>query len=295
MITIIITSYKEPRTIGKAIELALNQKTDQNFEILISAPDKETLNIARTYTEKNKKIKVFQDPGKGKMYALNLIFKKVKSDILVLTDGDVWISKNSIEEIANLFSNPNVGCVAGRPVPVENRKTMYGYWANFLFDAAHKIRKESFKKGGFIECSGYLFAVRNDNLKKIPLDTAEDAFIPYTFWQRGFKIGYAEKAKAYVKNVNNWGDWVKQKVRTTKAHETLEKYVDTKKTPRAKSFKTEINGIIDLFNYAKNLKEFYWSILLAISRLYMWILVLYNVKIKKFESVDNWERIESSK
>jgi len=293
-ITLIITAFKEP-SIDKAIESALNQKTNFDYKILVSAPDKETLDVARKYAGRDKRVEIFEDPGKGKMFALNLLFDKIKSDILVLTDGDVYISDDTIEEIGNLFLDPGVGCVAGRPVPVESKKTMYGYWANFLFDSAHKMRKESFEKNDFIECSGYLFAVRNNKVRKIPLDTAEDAIIPYDFWERGYKIGYAENARVFVRNVDNWRDWIKQKVRTSKAHETLDKYADTKTTPRAKTFSAEAKGLSNLFNYARNIKELYWSNLLAIARVYMWMQVFYNSKIIKFKSVDNWERIESAR
>jgi ADP-heptose:LPS heptosyltransferase len=294
-ITLVITGYKEP-SIGRAIEAAQNQKTNYNYEIIVSAPDEETLNIAKKYAEKDKRVKTFKDTGKGKMAALNVIIKNMgKEDILILTDGDVWISENVVEDITNLFLDPEIGCVGGRPVPIEKKNTKFGYWANFLFEAAHKLRKNAFDKNGFIECSGYLFAFRGDDNIEIPLDTAEDAIIPYHFWEKGYKIGYAQNAKVFVKNVNNWRDWVKQKVRTTKAHETLEKYADTKTTPRLKTFKMEANGIHDLLNYPNNIKELYWSMQLALSRFYMWGLVFYNAKIKKFKSVDNWERIESAR
>ena len=35
--------------------------------------------------KKDKRIKLFKDPGKGKSFALNLIFKQVQTDILLLT------------------------------------------------------------------------------------------------------------------------------------------------------------------------------------------------------------------
>ncbi|MDP2629037.1 MAG: glycosyltransferase family 9 protein [Nanoarchaeota archaeon] len=294
-ISLIITGFKEPK-IGKAIECALNQKTNYDYDIIVSAPDEQTLEMAREYSKKNKKIKLFKDPGKGKMFALNMIISKSnKNDLLILTDGDVYISENSVEEITNLFLDQEIGCVTGRPTPIESKNTRYGYWANFLFDAAHKLRKKAFERHDFLECSGYLWAFRGDNSLRIPLDTAEDAIIPYYLWEKGYKIGYAENAKVFVKNVENWKDWIKQKVRTSKAHETIDKYADTKTTPRVKTFKTESKGIYDLFKYPKNIKEFYWSNLLALSRVYMWGLVFYNSKIKKFESVDNWERIESAR
>ncbi len=295
MISIIITAFKEPETIRKSIESALNQKTNYKYEILVSAPDEETLNIAKKYEKKDKRLKVFQDPGKGKSYALNLIFQKIKTDILILTDGDVIMSNNSVDEIANLFLNPEIGCVAGRPISIEDQKTKYGFWANFLFNAAHKLRKQSFKSNSFIECSGYLFAFRKNKIKQIPLDVAEDAVIPYMFWEKGYKIGYAENAKVYVKNVDNWNDWIKQKTRTSKAHETLHKYVDIKSTPRIKSFKTETKGIFDVLKYPKTPKEVFWTFQLILARLYMWISVFKDTKLKNKHYEDAWERAESTK
>jgi cellulose synthase/poly-beta-1,6-N-acetylglucosamine synthase-like glycosyltransferase len=294
-VTVIITSFKEPKTIGNAIKATLNQQVDFPYEIIVSAPDSETLNVARKYSLKNKKVKIFKDPGKGKSFALNLLFKKIKTDVLILTDGDVFLNKIALKEIINLFNNPKIGCVTGRPVPSEDRSTKYGYWANFLFDSAHKIRRDAYAKGNFIECSGYLFAFRKKEINQIPLDVAEDSVIPYYFVQKGYSIGYAEKAKVYVRNVDNWSDWVKQKIRTSKAHETLSKYVDTNKVKRVKSFSNESKGIFSLISYPRNLKEFWWSIELAFARLYMWMMVFWDTKAKSKHYGDNWERVESTK
>jgi heptosyltransferase-2 len=294
-VTLLITAFKEPKTIGKAIESALNQKTKFPYDIIVSAPDDETLNIAKKYSKKYKQLNVFKDPGKGKSYALNLLFKNIKSDILVLTDGDVYISEDSIESILNLFSDPQIGCITGRPVPIETKKTKYGFWANFLFDSVHRIRKTAFENNSFIECSGYLFAFRKKFIQEIPLDVAEDTVIPYVFWEKGYKIGYAENAKVYVKNVDNWKDWINQKTRTSKAHETLEKYVNTRYTPRVKTFKNESKGIVQALTYSENLKQLFWMFQLVILRLYMWIKVFVDTKIKSKHYADAWKRVESTK
>lgn len=293
-ITILITAFKEPN-INKSIESIINQKTKHQYEIIVSAPDKETLDIVRKYSKQYKNIRSFQDPGKGKSYALNLIFKKIETDILILTDGDVFISDNSIDEIYNMFLDPEIGCLTGRPVPIEDRKTKYGYWANFLFDSAHKIREKTEEKNKFIECSGYLFAFRKKAIDSIPLDVAEDTVIPYYFWEKGYKIGYAKKAKVYVKNVNNWKDWINQKTRTSRGHETLGNYVNIQITPRVKTFSNESKGIFQIFTYPKSLKEVIWSLELIFARLFMWFSVFYQIKIKKHTKIDAWQRIESTK
>ena len=293
-ITVLITAFKEPN-IDKAIESVVNQKTRQNYEIIVSAPDEETLDIVRDYSKKYKNINIMEDPGKGKSYALNMAFNKINTDILILTDGDVRISENAIEEISNLFLDPQIGCVTGRPVPVETKNTKYGYWANFLFGAAHRWRKEAFANESFIECSGYLFAFRKKHIDKIPLDVAEDSIIPYYFWEEGYKIGYSEDALVYVKNPDNWKDWMMQKTRTAKAHETLDKYTDIKITPRLKTFKNELKGIHWALGYPKSIKEMFWTIQLIFARLYMWFKVFNDLKLRDKHYKDAWERIESTK
>ena len=293
-ITLLITAFKEPN-ISKAIESALNQKTNYDYEVVLSAPDKETLDIAKSYARKNKKLKILQDPGKGKAYALNLAFSKIDTDILILTDGDVYISENSLEEISNLFLNPEVGCVSGHPIPQESKDTKFGYWANFLFDAAHRIRKKAYLSSSFIECSGYLFAFRKNKINKIPVDVAEDTIIAYLFWQRGYKIGYAENAEVYVKNANKLKDWIKQKVRTNKSHTRIAKYADTATTPRVKTFRNEFKGIFSLFRYPQNTKEFFWSIQLAIFRFYTWFKYYIDLFFLNSYYKDGWERVESTK
>ncbi len=294
-ITFIITAYKEPKTIGKAIESVLNQKTNFVYDVVVSAPDKETISIAKKYSLKNKNLTVFQDPGKGKSFALNLLFSKIDSDILILSDGDVYINNLAIESILNEFKNPLIGCVTGRPVPLETKENKWGYWANFLFYSAHKLRKFAYSKNSFLECSGYLFAFRKKFISKIPLDVAEDSVIPYYFWEKGYEIGYAENAFVYVKNVNNYSDWINQKVRCAKAHETLEKYVDTRTTKKIKSFSTEAKGFLSAIFYANNLREFWWTIELIALRLYMWIKVFKETKLNSKYYCDNWKRVESTK
>ncbi len=293
-ITLLITAYKEPK-ISKAIESALNQKTKYDYEIVISVPDKETLNIVEKYAQKHKKIKIFKDPGKGKSYALNLIFSKIKTDILILTDGDVYISENSVEDIVNSFLDPEIGCVSGRPAPQETRKNKYGYWANFLFDAAHRIRKKAGESNSFIECSGYLFAFRKKNINKIPVDVAEDTVIPHIFWAKGYKIGYVESAKVYVKNAGNLKDWIQQKIRTHKSHGKLGKYVDIKTTPKVKSFRTEFKGIFWLMKYPSNLRELLWTIKLALARFYTWAKFFLDTYIFNKHYNDGWARVKSTK
>jgi cellulose synthase/poly-beta-1,6-N-acetylglucosamine synthase-like glycosyltransferase len=245
--------------------------------------------------KKHKNLRLFQDPGKGKSFALNLAFSTIDTDILILTDGDVYISENSVEDIVDTFNDSEIGCLSGRPVPQESRNTKYGYWANFLFGSAHRIRKKAFKTNSFLECSGYLFAFRKEFIKKIPIDVAEDTVIPYIFWEKGYKIGYVETAEVYVKNATNLRDWINQKLRTHKSHGKLGEYVDVMTTPKVKSFKTESKGIFWLLSYPLSAKEAIWSLELAFARFYTWMKFFLDTHIFDRHYTDAWKRIESTK
>tara|TARA_Y100000310_G_C20637970_1_gene792278 strand:- start:932 stop:1831 length:900 start_codon:yes stop_codon:yes gene_type:complete len=297
-ISIIITSFNEPR-LKNCIGSIIKQTIKNNFEIVVVAPDKEAEKLVKHYSKIHKKIAYFKDPGKGKSNALNLLFKNFKflGDILIFTDGDVTLDKNAITEIKSSFKNPSVGCITGRVISSNPKNTKLGYWSHLLADAgAHKIRKELSRKNKFLECSGYLFAFRNNIIKKIPTDVAEDTYIPYIFYQKGYKIKYAENAKVYVKNPENFSDWLKQRTRTAKAHETLHKYINTKEIPRVKSFSNEVKkGFFTIFTYPRSAKEFCWTLQLYFARLYMWIKVFSETKLMKKHYKDNWERVESTK
>lgn len=295
MISIVITSFKEPELVKRAIKAILNNNIKEKNELIVVAPDKETEDVVKESRKIHKNIIYFRDPGKGKSFALNLVFKILKGRIWIFTDGDVYVGKDSINEILELFKDETVGCVTGRPVPINLRNNMIGYWSHLLCDAgAHNIRKELHNKDKFLECSGYLFAFRNNITKNIPLNVAEDSIIPYLATKKGYKVRYAEKAIVYIKNPTNLKDFIKQKVRTAKSHEALEDYAPF--FPKVKSFRNEIKrGTFLAFSYSKNIKEDFWTMALFFARLYTWMRVKWDEKIIKKRYTDAWERVESTK
>jgi len=293
MLSIIITSYKEPKSTAKAVECFLKQNIKEPYELIVTDPFPEVKEFITKKFKKYKQVKFFQDPGKGKVYALNLLFSKVKGDILILTDGDVFVSKNSVKAILKEFEDEKVGVVCGRPVSLNDKNTMFGYWSHLLADSANKLRKYLSKKNKFLECTGYLFAFRKGVIKDIPTDVAEDSIIPYLFWKKGYKIKYAEDAIVYVKNPDNFKDWMKQRKRTADAHTKLDKYYPD--FPKVKCFKNEIKyGTFLALSYPRTLKEIFWTKVLFLARLYMWCALFYDLKFKRKAYGDGWERVKST-
>ena len=292
---IIITSYGEVNSTERAISSFIKQ-VPENFKIIVSDPFPETKWMIEEKFPNNDKIIYIEDEDKGKSNALNSLFKKFDSkdsnDIFILTDGDVYVNEIAVKEILAKFKDSKVGCVSGRPVSINPREDKFGYWSHFLVDVgAHKIsRKKRYEKNKFLETTGYLFAFRKGVIDKIPVDVAEDTIIPYYFYKKDYKIAYAENALVYVKWPTNFNDWMKQKKRAADAHTKLTKYAPD--FPRVKSFSGEVAGgltnIHEVFSYPKNFKEFYWTLELFPTRLYMWASLLKDLKTKKQEYHDGW-------
>ncbi len=293
MIDIIVTSYNEPKSTLRAVNAFLNQNTQEEFRIIICDPFEEVREFIKKEI-KDKRVGFFLDPGEGKSYALNLLFKKLKSDkkedIFILTDGDVYVSDNAINEISTAFKNKEIGCVTGKPIPVDKRNTQFGYWSHLLLSGIHRIREKLSNEKKFFECSGYLFAIRKGVIQDFPLDVSEDSVIPYLFWQKGYKIKYLSNVEVYVKNPDNIKDWENQKLRNIKGHENLSKLFP--EMPRTKTFWNEIKyGFFHTIFYPKNFKEFSWTLNLLKARYKIYNKAFKDMNDEKVYS-DGWREIE---
>lgn len=291
-VSIIITSAHEPQTIGRALKAVLDQDSDQILEILVVSPDQETILAAKKAAKGHSKVKLLQDPGQGKPTALNLALSVAKGEILVLTDGDVFIGKNAIDHLLKPFSDFSVGGVCGQPIPTNRRDTMLGFWAHFLTQAAHRIRLEQTQKNNFVELSGYLLAARKGLITLIPPKTlADDSYISHQIAKKDFQSAYVPKAKVFVKYPTNLPDWFSQKKRSV--FEYLGKKYTSGKSMRSPT-KELFWGLRLATSFPKNLKESVWLALLFLARASLWLKIL-ALNLKPFSRPNLWVPIKTTK
>lgn len=295
-LTVIITAYKEKKTVIRLIENFEKQLKDRRkFEILLLAPDRET-GEAGLKASKSGKASWIKDQGRGKPAALNKGFNLAKGRILILTDGDVFLDKKAVQALIPAFKDKKIGAVTGRPKALNSRNNLFGFWAHLLTDAAHQRRREQKKKKAFLEASGYLMAIRAGLVEKIPEDSlADDLAISKIIWDKGHLIDYRPGAKVYVKFPTNFKDWLAQKKRTLGGHFQTKSLIKSKKKERTRGFIQESLGFFKVLAYPRNLKEFFWTVILILARLYLWLAVFWERRIinKSFEKT--WARIESTK
>ncbi len=300
MIHIIITSYNEPKATERAIKAFLEQDIPKPFKIIVADPFPEIKEFINEKFKKNKEVEFYLDPGEGKSTVLNIIFEEIysdnKNDIIISSDGDVYVNKTAVKEILNYFKDPKIGIVSCRPISINPRNDKYGYWSHLLLDEMNRTRKKLSDEGEFFELSGYLFGMRNGIIREFPTEANEDNVIPRLFWDKGYKIVYNENAHAYVLNPKNFRDWVLQKKRNIKGHIAANKIFSNGIKAKNNFINEAIRGLY-VFTYARNIREFFWGIELLFARLYIWLSAYYDVYFKKQEYKDGWreEETESTK
>jgi len=293
MISVIITSKNEPLTIGRAIKAFLNQDyRDYDFEILVNAPDEDTLAKARQL--KSAKVKTIQDTGQGKPAALNFSLAQAKGDILIFSDGEVEIKKGAIK---SLLDNLLSAAVTGRPVSINDQTNKYGFWSHCLVDMAHQLRIKCSQQKKFILLSGYLFAVKKDIIKnfKFPANIlTEDEYLSYYIYNEGHQINYAPEAIVKVKYADNYYDWIAQKIRSLGGSYQIP--AKWKQDRAMRSFSRESRRALSLFRrYGHSFQQRIWLLHLIIARLHAWFKSFVLIKIFRQDCRRLWIRVESTK
>jgi len=303
LVSIILTAYREPKTVGKAL-LCLADPHYSGYsgdlEVLLMCPDDATAEAgtqAAQQLQLGKRFRVIRDPQQGKPWALNLAFKEAKGDIFVLSDGDVHVGKGAVGYMLEAFGDKAVGGVSGRPIANHRKSSLWNYWGNLLADGAHRQRlKTKGTEDSFFPLSGYLLAIRNVHWQ-IPPDTlVDDAYISYILIQQGYRLAYAPQAEVFVKYPQSLGDYLRQKKRSVGGYIQLKQYPEITYLPQTRSMwleATQFTGFV--LSYAHNPLEFLWSLLLFPFRLWLWLVIWWERVVRKKDFVRTWERVESTK
>jgi len=311
MLSIIITSKDEPKSIAKSINCILDTEysgLNGDYELITVISGQKTIDAAKETMRKYPNVKWTSliDEYKGKSYALNKAFKIAKGDFFLLTDGDVYINQGAVGFLQKrIASDEKIGGVTGRPRSLQDKKSMWGYYGNLLSDGAHHKRMITLnraegysrlfirKSTPFFPMSGYLSIIRNFDIEIKSL--IDDVYISYVIYNKGYKIAYEPAAEVYVKFPTNLKDWINQKIRSAGGYIQIWKFGLITKETNARNFLKELEYFWFPVKYAKSLKELLWSLILYPLRLFMWIRIYWERKILNKDFAKTWMPIQSTK
>ncbi|MDA1337864.1 MAG: glycosyltransferase [bacterium] len=293
--SVIITSYKEPDLIPKAIESIIlsNLSIINQTELLVVCGDKLTYKSALDTFKKNNftNYQLLKDDARGKSQALNIAFNKAKGDIWIMTDGDMYLSHDAIVSIVAPFKDKTVSGVTGNIRSLENKTLFFGYYSHVFTQAANYYRSMQQQKMRFFPLSGYLYAIRKQENLILPDGLrAEDAYLSHLLYKDSCKFVLLNEAVAYVNFPKNFNDLIMQKTRSLGGNVQNKKYFKD----NSRNIMQDLAMFLFPLTFAKNLRELVYSVFIYPIRLYLWVIIYYRHMTNNYK-LGIWDRIDSSK
>ncbi|MEV4352204.1 bifunctional polysaccharide deacetylase/glycosyltransferase family 2 protein [Actinoplanes sp. NPDC049596] len=147
-------------------------------------------------------VRVVRVPNGGKSNALNTGVALAKHDLIVTVDGDTIFEPDSIRELVQPFADPRVGAIAGN-VKVGNRERMVAAWQHIEYVIGFNLDRRLYEVLGCMPTvPGAIGAFRREALAQVggvsDETLAEDTDVTIALLRAGWKVVYAEKARAWT-------------------------------------------------------------------------------------------------
>jgi cellulose synthase/poly-beta-1,6-N-acetylglucosamine synthase-like glycosyltransferase len=156
-----------------------------------------------------------QPERRGKIAAMNRAVKLVKSPIIVFSDANTNLGRNSLRLIVDMFRNPKVGCVSGEKRILQNdAEAAAGAGEGLYWKYESTLKKWDAEWYSVVGAAGELFAVRTELYEEVESDTLLDDFIiSLRIAMKGYTIQYNPEAYAAETSSANVKEELKRKIR----------------------------------------------------------------------------------
>jgi len=233
-LTMIIATFNEAKVLPKKLANTLDlDYPREKFEILIvdSGSTDSTRKIINDLIQKESQVKIrllTQEERLGKSAALNYALENCSSEIVVLSDADVVVSKDALLQAAANFNDVTVGAVSGIEViqnPDESSATkLEGGYRSFY----NTLRLGESNLDSVMMCESEFSAYRRELLGTMPCNVmCDDMELTVQTRKKGFRAVYDPNVLFYEYSPSKFVARVKHKIRRGQANQqTLLRYVD---------------------------------------------------------------------
>ena len=214
-ITLLVAAYNEQDYVQKKVEnsRSLVYPTGKLHMIWVTdGSSDQTPDLLRQYGD----VEVLHRPERaGKIAAMNRAIHFVKTPIVVFSDANTMLGKDSMMKIAQMFADPGVGCVSGEKRifnAEEEAASAAGEGLYWKYESA--LKRWDAELFSAVGAAGELFAIRTNLFNEVETDTLLDDFIiSLRVAMQGYKIDYDPDAYAIETASANVKEELKRKIR----------------------------------------------------------------------------------
>lgn len=214
-VTLFVAAYNEKDYVDEKIRnsFSLNYPREKVKHVWVTDGSNDgTPDLLRKYEG----VEVYHlDERGGKIGAMNRGMQFVKTPIVIFSDGNTNLGKESIREIVNLFANPKVGCVSGeKRIYSKDTDAAVGAGEGLYWKYESTLKKWDAELYSVVGAAGELFAIRTELWQEVEKDTLLDDFIiSLRVAMAGYTIQYNPEAYAIETASANVKEELKRKIR----------------------------------------------------------------------------------
>ncbi len=214
-ITLFVSAFNEKDYLEQKVKnsKSLNYPQDKVTQIWVTdGSDDGTPDLLKKFEG----VKVYhKDERAGKIAAMNRGMDFVKTPIVIFSDANTDLGKDSIREIVRLFRNPTVGCVSGeKRIYSKDADSAAGAGEGMYWKYESQLKKWDAELYSVVGAAGELFAIRTALWQEVEKDTLLDDFmISLRVAMSGYTIQYNPEAYAIETASANVKEELKRKVR----------------------------------------------------------------------------------
>ncbi len=214
-VTLFVSAFNEKDYLEQKVKnsKSLNYPQDKVTQIWVTdGSDDGTPDLLKKYDG----VEVHhKDERAGKIAAMNRGMAFVKTPIVIFSDANTDLGKDSIREIVRLFRNPTVGCVSGeKRIYSKDADSAAGAGEGMYWKYESQLKKWDAELYSVVGAAGELFAIRTALWQEVEKDTLLDDFmISLRVAMSGYTIQYNPEAYAIETASANVKEELKRKVR----------------------------------------------------------------------------------
>jgi cellulose synthase/poly-beta-1,6-N-acetylglucosamine synthase-like glycosyltransferase len=197
-VSIVIPTYNEASIILQKLDNVLRiDYPREKLEVIVvdSASTDETRSLVNRFAMEHAhqiNIVLLEQPvRRGKSEAINEALRRVRSEILILTDADVTFPPDSVSRLTEEIGRPEIGAVSGVEIPVGERSFLANLESGYRRVYTAVRLAEASSDTPFM-CESELSAYKTELLEPLrPGTVCDDVELTVTVRRKGFRAIYA--------------------------------------------------------------------------------------------------------
>jgi cellulose synthase/poly-beta-1,6-N-acetylglucosamine synthase-like glycosyltransferase len=195
-VSVIITAYNEELALAAKLENTLALDYPRELLEIIVASDcstDRTDQIALGFASRGVRFHR-QAQRLGKTAAQNTAVEQASGEIILFSDATSLYQPSAVKALMPSFSDPTVGCVAGRLIYVDPAQSRIGRGARSYWSYETFLKKHESRACSLIGASGCLYAVRRTAYVPLYHEACSDFIIATKMVEQGLRAIYEPNA-----------------------------------------------------------------------------------------------------